>query len=65
MEMLPTPTVNGNHNRAGLSEKSGDGLATALSKGLISTPQARDWRTGNKLDGKAHTRKMEQGWSIE
>lgn len=29
--MWPTATVNGNHNRAGLSEKSGDGLATAAS----------------------------------
>jgi hypothetical protein len=29
--MLPTLTVNGNNNRAGLSDKSGDGLATAIS----------------------------------
>lgn len=61
--LLPTPTINGNHNRAGLSEKSGDGLATKLA--MIPTPQARDWRTGNKLDGKAHQRKTEQGWSVE
>lgn len=27
--ILPTPTVHGNYNRAGLSEKSGDGLFTA------------------------------------
>jgi hypothetical protein len=33
-EMLkwPTPTVCGNYNRKGLSETSGDGLATAVSK---------------------------------
>ena len=28
--LLPTPTVNGNHNRKGVSAKSGDGLATAM-----------------------------------
>lgn len=26
----PTPTVNGNYNKKGISEKSGDGLATAV-----------------------------------
>ena len=31
-QMFPTPTVNGNYNRAGLSAKSGDGLATAVAK---------------------------------
>jgi hypothetical protein len=30
--LLPTPTVNGNHNRAGLSPTSGDGLSTAVKK---------------------------------
>lgn len=29
-DLWPTPTVNGNNNRAGLSAKSGDGLATAV-----------------------------------
>ena len=29
-KMWPTPTLNGNHNRKGLSERSGDGLATAV-----------------------------------
>lgn len=28
MEQWPTPTINGNYNREGLSEKSGDGLST-------------------------------------
>jgi hypothetical protein len=32
--LLPTPTISGNHNRAGLSEKSGDGLATRLAQML-------------------------------
>lgn len=39
--LWPTPTVKGNHNRAGLSSKSGDGLATAV---LYATPTARDFR---------------------
>lgn len=29
-DLWPTPTVNGNNNRAGLSAKSGNGLATAV-----------------------------------
>lgn len=33
----PTATVNGNHNRAGLSENSGDGLATAALNWPIPT----------------------------
>jgi len=36
----PTPTVDGNYNRKGLSATSGDGLATAVKK--WPTPQARD-----------------------
>lgn len=39
----PTPTVKGNYNKAGLSSKSGDGLATAV---MLATPTARDWRSG-------------------
>ena len=38
--LWPTPTVNGNNNRAGLSSKSGDGLATAV----------RMWATPNTMD---------------
>jgi len=41
-KLLPTPTVNGNHNRAGLSEKSGDGRATRLA--MLPTPRQRDWK---------------------
>ena len=37
----PTPTVNGNHNRAGASAKSGNGLATSVAS-ASPTPQARD-----------------------
>ena len=39
----PTPTVNGNYNRKGLSKTSGDGLATAVK--MWPTPAARDWHT--------------------
>jgi hypothetical protein len=30
--MWPTPTVKGNYNKAGLSARSGDSLATAVSR---------------------------------
>ncbi len=32
--LLPTPTVNGNHNRKGASKTSGDGFITALKRRL-------------------------------
>ena len=32
VKMWPTPTVNGNYNKKGLSKESGDGLATAVKK---------------------------------
>jgi hypothetical protein len=32
----PTPTVNGNHNRKGLSKTSGDGLATTITRSVVS-----------------------------
>lgn len=43
-EMWPTPTVNGNNNRAGLTAKSGDGLATAVKR--FATPAASDATRG-------------------
>lgn len=42
-KLWPTPTVNGNNNRAGLSAKSGDGLATAVK--MWPTPR-RQSNTG-------------------
>lgn len=42
----PTPTVNGNYNRAGLSDRSGDGLATAVNK--WPTPRASDSERGGR-----------------
>ena len=43
----PTPTVNGNYNRKGLSKSSGNGLATAVK--MFPTP--------NTVDAKGGTRK--------
>jgi hypothetical protein len=50
--LWPTPTVTGNYNRAGLSAKSGDGLATAVAK--WPTPMAADSRgsSGRPAPGK-------------
>jgi len=41
----PTPTVNGNRNRKGLTTKSGDGLETAAKN--WPTPLSRDWEAGH------------------
>jgi hypothetical protein len=40
--LLPTTTTKGNYNRAGLSERSGDGLLTALSR-LGATEPTREF----------------------
>jgi len=42
--LWPTPTVNGNYNRKGLSLTSGDGLATAVIKRMWPTPVCQDSR---------------------
>ncbi len=48
--LWPTPTVCGNYNRKGLSERSGDGLAQADRLRPWPTPTARDWKdTGSFL----------------
>lgn len=47
--LWPTPTVTGNHNRKGLTSKSGDGLATAVNQ--WPTPTARDAGRGAGWDG--------------
>jgi hypothetical protein len=41
---LPTPTVKGDYNRAGLSAKSGDGLATQVGGAL--NPTWVEWLMG-------------------
>lgn len=43
-ELFPTPTANGNHNRKGVSQKAGDGLATAAAS--WPTPKASDGPKG-------------------
>ena len=43
----PTPTVDGNYNRKGLSKKSGDGLATAVK--MWPTPDTQNHRDGSKM----------------
>jgi hypothetical protein len=49
--LWPTPTVTGNNNRAGLSAKSGNGLATAVK--LWPTPVASNAKQGRREpDGK-------------
>jgi hypothetical protein len=48
-KLWPTPTVRGNYNRAGLSARSGDGLATAVKKATLwPTPTTRDYKGGRK-----------------
>ena len=61
--LWPTPSVHGNYNRRGLSENSGDGLATAVkmwrtpqaSEGEHGGPNARDSAGGAHLSAQAHT----------
>ena len=49
--MWPTPTVNGNYNARGASQKSGDGLATAVKKaGMFPPPPTRDYKGGRKAE---------------
>jgi hypothetical protein len=43
--LVPTLTVRGNHNRAGASDKSGDGLATAIADGPLN-PTWLEWFMG-------------------
>jgi hypothetical protein len=42
--LLPTPTVKGNHAKAHLSAKAGDGLATAIGGRL--NPRFVEWMMG-------------------
>jgi hypothetical protein len=47
--LLPTPTVNGNYNKKGLSKNSGDGLATVVK--LWPTPVSSDsYHSRNHMD---------------
>lgn len=53
MAQWPTPTVEGNNNRKGLSEKSGDGLATAVKN--WPTPVAEDSESTGARNGNPDT----------
>ena len=57
--LLPTLTVNGNHNRKGASKTSGDGLVTALMR-FLPTLTAHDYRGGCKPERTAKMRKSSQ-----
>ncbi len=46
-QKFPTPTVNGNYNRKGVSKKSGDGLATKVGGNL--NPMWVEWLMGFPL----------------
>lgn len=47
--LLPTPTEFGNNNRAGLTEKAGDGLATRVRR-MLPTPTASEGFGRRRLD---------------
>jgi hypothetical protein len=47
---MPTPTVNGNYNRKGLSPTSGDGLATAVKK-LTRVPTPHGFSKDGQSNG--------------
>jgi hypothetical protein len=47
VHMYPTVTVNGNYNHKGASAKSGDGLATAVTK-MLPTPNTVDAKGGTR-----------------
>jgi len=50
----PAPTVKGNHNKAGLSSKAGDGLSTAVK---WPTPCSRDYRSGTGCTAKTQAKR--------
>jgi hypothetical protein len=64
--LWPTPSVKGNYNRAGLSEKSGDGLSTAVNREMWPTPNAADGQGGRKTpDEDLMTGKRSSGAKVQ
>jgi hypothetical protein len=57
--LWPTPTVNGNHNRKGLSKTNGDGLSTAVK--MWPTPGAADNRDRGHMGMPAIQRRQAKG----
>lgn len=62
LQVWPTPTVCGNHNRKGASATSGDGLATAVK--MFPTPQASDNRNRGNADTPAIARRIAIGKQV-
>ncbi len=58
----PTPSVNGNNNRSGISEKAGDGLQTAAK--MWPSPAAENFRSrGGKRVMEAGLDRMAKMWT--
>lgn len=51
--LFPTPTVNGNNNRRGISKKAGDGLATAVKLFTTLTAADRQGTSGGRKTGRS------------
>jgi site-specific DNA-cytosine methylase len=58
--LWPTPTLSGNHNRAGSGPKSGDGLATAVR--LWPTPRASEYKGTGPIGSKSHDHRLKRGY---
>jgi len=56
--LWPTPTDKGNYNKAGLSERSGDGLAIAAK--LWPTPMERDWKSTSSNGNQENSRPLSE-----
>jgi len=66
--LWPTPSVKGNYNRKGASQRSGDGLETAVK--TWPTPTARDYRSEKcskevAETRQAHPRGKSLAWTVE
>ena len=57
--MFPTPTIHGNNNRKGASQKSGDGLATAVRKMFLLAKAS-----GNLSQQIAHSEQSKIGGAL-
>ncbi len=61
LELLPTPTITGNNNQAGISEKAGDGLTTRLKK-LLPTPRASEAKGVGPIGSDSHKAHLKQSY---
>jgi hypothetical protein len=52
--------VKGNHNKAGLSARSGDGLSTAVA---WPTPVASDWKSRSRAQQQTNSRPLREAFS--